>query len=136
MKFKAHIKLTDEHKNLYEWRLNKDQWEAPEHMDIEFTFKELLEEFLLNDYRVHFRKILFPWLMDGNHPEIIECEPEKLKSYFKDAYRQWMMSSGPLNPVPRGLIKRIMPSKDESVIGAGVGDIISMIEKEQEAINT
>ena len=74
MKFKAHIKLTDEQKTL---RRMADKTEV-EAIDIEFSIQDLIEELTLDQYTPDIRQILVPWLMDKNQPEVI------YERHFKD----------------------------------------------------
>lgn len=67
MKFKAHIKLTEEQKEAY----------MPlQHIDFEFTFKDILEELIDKDEHYPVRHVLIPWLLAGNQPEIMMNENE------------------------------------------------------------
>lgn len=71
MKFKAHIKLTEEQRQ----DAIRYEFEDKEYHDIEFTLKDLAEHlFMLHETHVlpyDIREKLVPWLLGGNQPDII-----------------------------------------------------------------
>ena len=86
MKFKAHIKLTEE-QNI----LNRIQGiPERESVDFEFTFCSLIKQIELyykqqvNIYDDDVINILIPWLGEGGEPAIIDCEPVNLQISWLD----------------------------------------------------
>lgn len=72
MKFKAHIKLTDEqYQDLVRHSMEPVVPEEKRYFDIEFTLQDLAY-FLTtgSSMSYSFKEILIPWLLRGNMPEI------------------------------------------------------------------
>ena len=80
MKFKAHIKLTEEQSQ----DAVRYGAEDAEYADVEFTLFDLACGAVSRDVPYSFRELLIPWLLAGNQPEVILSDEELI--YAKRIY--------------------------------------------------
>lgn len=122
MKFKAHIKLTEEQKKSRPVGYGNPGEEA---IYFEFSIQHLIEDLSSDIYDADLREVLIPWLMAGNQPEIVELDDDNERRLLTSIGRRSVNSGGGIWNFPPDLVKRIMPSKEER---DGITDIVGASE--------